>query len=160
MVPATSVSAAVLTCGNCTMAKVTGCPSCHFLCWLCHWKSLCSRSGRSSRDWSETVIPLNRGKWNVIRNTCWSTLGRLSDANIWIGTSNLGEKSYPVSYLSSQALRSWQPVMHTSSVVLFTVKSFLVRNSPVSWVTRLKIHKEDLVKMCYFRAISSSTYHT
>lgn len=63
-------------------------------------------------------------------------------------------------YLSSHPLSSWQPVMHMPSVVLFTEKSSLVRNSPVSWVTRLTFHKEDLVKTCYFKLVWSSTYHS
>ena len=111
--------------------KVMDRPSYHFPCCLCHRRSLCSMSGRSSRGCNETILLLDRGKWNVVRNTCWSTLGRLSYAEVWIGTCSLGEKSYPASS-SSQPLRSWQSVVHMSSVVLFVLKPFSVRNTPVS----------------------------
>lgn len=84
------------------------CLSCYIDLWEMHsgWKLLifpttifCSDSAieksfipclRGHPDTEVKPSSLNRGKWKVIRSTCWFTFGRLTYAKIWIGTSNTG----------------------------------------------------------------------
>lgn len=67
--------------GNVQWLKVTDFPHYHFLHWLSHRKKIfipCLRG-----HWDTEVKPsfLNRGKWKVVRNTCWLTFERPTNVN-------------------------------------------------------------------------------
>lgn len=126
MVLATSVLAAMLTCGNCTRAKS------HLLSQL-PFSVLTLPQKMASIPYlggcSETRV---KPSYHLTEANEMSSgihaglhLGDSAVPTSGLVPATLGKKCYPVPHLSSQPLRSWQPVMHMSFVVLFVVRSFL-----------------------------------